>query len=409
MSSTLSKSLIRLHRCQNAITHKSLQASKSFTTQSNYKYKFNSNPSVACTSNPNANVSTNANANSSIHKYSPMPNFQMAQFSTTPNAEKDPSATVTATTTAAITDDATFQRSPSVLSALSQNYTPGQAWGILQKHLAGHNKVRLDDFIALCNASRPKYPKDAKVILTALLDLKRCNDFYISEEGAHAAIEGMVRSMISDSGLDATEDEFKLKAGIFIGKVFGNEGAGLYCVAGTEDLNDRVLKLLLSGAENYSPIPRDDVDMDVDVDVDLNAGTEDGENSVSASLLVQAATIAKDTVDILMTRASSPTKDMKKRKKRNYLKYSRCSSGPTPESIDLAVKICLKHDEEGEGVKMARAILDAYKACQHIGSADVDTIALVGDAESRMQAMKDAEAADEESKDDDSVDGSEAK
>jgi hypothetical protein len=58
---------------------------------------------------------------------------------------------------------------------------------------------------------------------------------------------------------------------------------------------------------------------------------------------------------------------------------------------------------------MARAILDAYKECQHIGSADVDTIALVGDAESRMQAMKDAEAADEESKDDDSVDGSEAK
>jgi hypothetical protein len=176
-------------------------------------------------------------------------------------------------------------------------------------------------------------------------------------------------------------------------------------VAGTEDLNDHVLKLLLSGAENYSPILRDDVDKDADVD----AGAEDGKNSVSTSLLAQAATIAKDTVDILMTRASSPTKDMKKRKKRNYLKYSRCSSGPTPRSIDLAVKICLKHDEEGEGVKMARAILDAYKECQHIGSADVDTIALVGDAESRMQAMKDAEAADEESKDDDSVDGSEAK
>jgi len=66
------------------------------------------------------------------------------------------------TATPAITDDATFQRSPSVLSALPQNYTPGQAWGILQKHLAGHNKVRLDDFIALCNASRPKYPKRYK-------------------------------------------------------------------------------------------------------------------------------------------------------------------------------------------------------------------------------------------------------
>ena len=402
MSSTLSKSLIRLHRCHNAITHRSLQASKSLTTQSGYTCVSNSTTNGCTTNyNHNGNASANANANVSIRKYSPIPQFQIAQFSTKPNVEEDPSAAVTADPNANADPDA--KRSPSVLSNLPQNYTPGQAWGVLQKHLAGHNKVRLDDFISLCNASRPQYPKDAKVILTALLDLKRCNDFYISEEGARAAIDAMVRSMISDSGLDATEAGFQLKAGIYVANVFGNEDAGLYVVAGTQVLNDFVFKILLSGAEHYSSTPRihvdadanvDDVDADAKVDADANA--EDGESSESDSLLAQAATVAKGTVDILLTRASTPTKDMKKRKKRKYLKHLRCSSGPTPETIDLAVKICLKHDDEEKGVEMARAILDSYKECPHIGSAEAGTIALVQDAENRLQTMKDTEAADDE-------------
>jgi len=380
------------------------------TTQSGYTCVFNS-ATNGCTTNynHNGNSTASANANVSIRKYSPSPQFQIAQFSTKPNVEEDPSAAVTAdpNANADANADPDAKRSPSVLSNLPQNYTPGQAWGVLQKHLAGHNKVRLDDFISLCNASRPQYPKDAKVILTALLDLKRCNDFYISEEGARAAIDAMVRSMISDSGLDATEAGFQLKAGIYVANVFGNEDAGLYVVAGTQVLNDFVFKILLSGAEHYSSTPRDHVD--ANVDVDANANAEDGESSESDSLLAQAATVAKGTVDILLTRASTPTKDMKKRKKRKYLKHLRCSSGPTPETIDLAVKICLKHDDEEKGVEMARAILDSYKECPHIGSAEAGTIALVQDAENRLQTMKDAEAADDEGEVDGDGDDSEAK
>ena len=253
--------------------------------------------------------------------------------------------------------------------------------------------MRLGDFISLCNASRPMKPKDAKVIRTALLDLKRCNDFYISADGAHAAIDGMMRSLSSDSGLDSTLPEYKLKAGIYVARVFGMEDAGLYVAAHTKVLNENLLKVLLSGVENYS------VSADVNVDVDVEEG--DGESSEkSESLLAQAAAVAKNTVDILLTRASNPTKDMKKRKKREYLKYLKCSSGPTPETIDLVVRICLKHDDENEGIVMANAVLGAYKECPHLGSAEADTLALVQDAEARVEALKAAEAVDEESKDD---------
>ena len=257
--------------------------------------------------------------------------------------------------------------------------------------------MRLGDFISLCNASRPMKPKDAKVIRTALLDLKRCNDFYISADGAHAAIDGMMRSLSSDSGLDSTLPEYKLKAGIYVARVFGMEDARLYVAAHTKVLNENLLKVLLSGVENYSVSGSADVDVDVDVDVEEG----DGESSEkSESLLAQAAAVAKNTVDILLTRASNPTKDMKKRKKREYLKYLKCSSGPTPETIDLAVRICLKHDEENEGIVMANAVLGAYKECPHLGSAEADTLALVQHAEARVEALKAAEAVDEESKDD---------
>jgi len=261
--------------------------------------------------------------------------------------------------------------------------------------------VRLDDFISLCNASRPMKPKDAKVIRTALLDLKRCNDFYISVDGAHAAIDGMMRSLSSDSGLDSTLPEFKVKAGIYVARVFGLEDAGLYVAVDTKVLNENLFKVLLSGVENYTV----SVDADVDTDTDVDVEEGDGESSEkSESLLAQAAAVAKNTVDVLLTRASNPTKDMKKRKKREYLKYLKCSSGPTPETIDLAVKICLKHDDENEGIIMANAVLGAYKECPHLGSAEADTLALVQDAEARAAALKLAEAADEETKDDDGDD-----
>jgi hypothetical protein len=65
---------------------------------------------------------------------------------------------------------------------------------------------------------------------------------------------------------------------------------------------------------------------------------EEQGDEIMQKLVDDSSTVTKKVIDTLLMRASNPTQDMKKRQKRKYLKYLRCSGGPTPESIDLAVK-----------------------------------------------------------------------
>ena len=139
-------------------------------------------------------------------------------------------------------------------------------------------------------------------------------------------------------GEGETEAEFLVKAGIFVGEIFVEEDAGLYVAAEAKVVNDVVLKTLLEGVESLQVDPVDDRSVDDD-----GEGEGKGEEDEQESPLAAAANVAKNVIDALILRASNPTKDMKKRAKRQYLKYLRDSSGPTPEMMDVAVKICLKH------------------------------------------------------------------
>mmetsp|Transcript_25011 Transcript_25011/g.30767 ORF Transcript_25011/g.30767 Transcript_25011/m.30767 type:complete len:416 (+) Transcript_25011:187-1434(+) len=281
-------------------------------------------------------------------------------------------------------------------STSTSTLTPGQSWSILQKHLAGGNQIRHSDFVMLCQTSRPKYPKDAKVLVTALVDLKRCNRFIASKECAEAAMKGMYRSLLPDTntgsdgngdGDDAVveaEAEYKVKAGLFLGKAFTNENTGLYVSAQTELLDELVMKPILDGLTSL---------------IHLNDDNDEGKE-----LKMEAQKVTQDIIHTLFKRASNPTRDMKKRAKRKYLKYKRCSGGPTQETIDYAVKIVLQcagadADEDSEndggvsGVKVAKRILQKYEQKSFLGTALESTYTVVKEAEEEILAATAAAAA----------------
>ncbi len=287
------------------------------------------------------------------------------------------------------------QQSPSILTSLPPSYTPGQAWSALQIHLAGKQKIRLEDFMDLCRSARSSTPKDAKVIRTAMLDLKRCNDFRMSVDCAQLALEGMIRSLTKQGNGDEEETDasFLIQAGVFAGEAFVNPSTGLYVVAEARVVHDAILTTLLSGVESLESVDDDDDDDD------------DDEEGVTP--LASAANVAKGVIDTLLLRASNPTKDMKKRKKRKYLKYLRDSSGPTPDMIDVAVKICLKHDDEEEGIGLARGILEAYAERAYLGTALEGTVGLVKDLEEEKLAAAAAQEAAEVEEDDGETEGEE--
>lgn len=261
----------------------------------------------------------------------------------------------------------TYKRSPSVLTQLPSDFTPEQAWKLLKNHLAGNRQVRLDDLVSICRASRPHTMEDAKIIRKALFELNRFNHLMITIDAAKDAVEGMMRSAMGQD-TDRTA-EFHLRAGTFVGNIFVKEEYGLYVAVETEVLNEHILQVLLDGIQQYN-------------NERLN---EEEQSDKMEKLVNDSANVAKKVIDTLLTRASNPTKDMKKRKKRKYLKYLRCSAGPTPESIDLAVRICLSHCNPEQGVAMAREILDAYEERPFLGTAKVETSGLVQEYETRMK------------------------
>jgi hypothetical protein len=272
------------------------------------------------------------------------------------------------------TEAISYKRSPSVLTKLPSDYSPEQAWKLLKNHLAGNRQVRLDDFVSICRASRPNTMEDAKIIRKALFELKRFNHLMITVDAAKEAVEGLKRSVMGE-GTDETA-EFYLKAGTFVGNAFVQDKYGLYVAVETEVLNEHFFQVLLDGIQKYH-----------------NGGLNEEEqgDEIMQKLVDDSSTVTKKVIDTLLTRASNPTQDMKKRQKRKYLKYLRCSGGPTPESIDLAVKICLSHSNEEQGVTMAREILDSYKERPFLGTAKPETIELVQKHEMKikMQSTKD--------------------
>ena len=346
----------------------------------------------------------------------------------------------------------------------SGEYTPGQAWSTLQIHLAGGEQIRHSDFESVCNATRSQSPKDAKLIVTMLKDLKRCNRFIVSEDLAKSAVDGMYRSLLP-AAVDSDETDslnqasgfYKVQCGLMIGEAFVKEKTGLYVSLDTDVVESKVLKPLYLGLmdlqstlkkrgdvasatsdatttedneDTEDAATEDDGDNDSDSDSDTDSDSDSDSVSDSESgytiqeknqhfiqktttLLSKTTNLSKQIFDTLLTRASTPTKDMKKRAKRKYLKYSQCSGGPSPTSIDTMVRICLlqvEHEmtygtvsgEEEEqktenGIVVAKSILDAYEETPFIGKALDETFALVKEMEQKYMEHVAATTAESES------------
>eukprot|EP00554_Chaetoceros_debilis_P008950 CAMPEP_0194104732 /NCGR_PEP_ID=MMETSP0150-20130528/5049_1 /TAXON_ID=122233 /ORGANISM="Chaetoceros debilis, Strain MM31A-1" /LENGTH=423 /DNA_ID=CAMNT_0038792371 /DNA_START=36 /DNA_END=1307 /DNA_ORIENTATION=+ len=308
-------------------------------------------------------------------------------------------ATLTATDVNPVTGE---ERSPSVLTNIPSypNITPGQALSALQINFARGKFIRHSDFQSLCSATRVRHPLDSKVVRTALLDLKRCNNFQANTINAKFAMEAMMRGFLSDynnDGIDSndidglmenTQPEHRIKAGIFTGEAFVDPNTGLYIAAENEVVNETVLKSLWTGVDQLdtSVVQDDSGEQESD---------EDSDDAATPNPIFEAAKVAKDVIDALMERASTPTQHMKKRRKRKYLRTVQTTGGPTPQSIDYAVKTCLKLDGENEeaGIAMAKEMLDDYAERPYIGVALDETTALLKEAEAAMLAKKEAEAA----------------
>ena len=354
--------------------------------------------------------------------------FQKMSFSseTTPNEnEVNTESTTTAVAAAAATETPTpieegmpeqftRDRPPSILSQTFQNdetsFHTGQAWSVLNKHLAGGEQIRHEDFVSLCTAARAQHPKDAKLLIKILKDLKRCNRFILTKELAKLSVENMFRSLSSEGNLNDTPI-FKARCGLVIGEAFANQNTGLYVSLDTDVLEERVLEPLYNGLLGLQE--------ELDIMRSSNDDEEEYEKKeeTAKELVTKGMNLSKQMFDTLLTRAAVPTKDMKKRAKRKYLRYSRCSSGPTPTAIDLMVRICLlqvRHeknygdlgqvvggdddddDDDGNaeetqqesmnGISIAKSIIDAFEEKQFLGKASNDVQTWILEAEEMLNS-----------------------
>lgn len=349
------------------------------------------------------------------------------------------------TSTQFIPSQFTRERPPSILATHFPNeahYTTGQAWSIISKHIAGGEQIRHSDFLSLCNSTKPQTPKEANLIARILKELKRCNRFILSKENADLSVDSMYRSSLPEGGVDDATGFYKVRCGSLIGQSFVNTNTGLYVSLETDTLEKKALEPLYGGLM--------DIQHMLNTRKNDDHGDEDGKNAMfrekTRELVMKAMNLSKEIFDTLVTRASTPTNNMKKRKKRKYLRYSKCSSGPTPSAIDLIVRICLvqvrheKHfgdieasgsgsdgdgdennaanndDEEkkANGIDIAKSILKDFEEKPFLGKALDETYTLIQEAEEmllesssekeREVEVEDEEIGGEDAKDDEETD-----
>lgn len=312
----------------------------------------------------------------------------------------------------------------------SADYTLGQGWSTIQKHLAGGQKIRHADFVTLCQKVQSQSIKDANLLITISKELKRCNHFILSKSNAKEMVNGMYKALTPTSGdIDDSTAYYKVRCGLKIGEAFVNTKTGLYVSLEAQDVQDKILIPLYNGLlelqENLEGRKKSD-----------SEGWEEKNEmyrTKSRELFQSSLTLSNDLMNVLLTRALTPTIDMKKRAKRKYLKYLRCCDGPTPLMVDYLVRICLiqtrfeKHfggvnsTDDGEvkvndGIRIAKSILDAFGEKQFLGKAMSETYTMVEEAEVMFNAPlveeedhveTDAEDGEQVMDDADTVDGGE--
>ncbi len=282
----------------------------------------------------------------------------------------------------------------------NDDYTLGQGWSTIQKHLAGGQKIRHADFVTLCQKAKSQSIKDANLLITISKELKRCNHFILSKSAAKEMVNGMYKALTPTSGnIDDSTAYYKVRCGLKIGDAFVNTKTGLYVSLEAQDVQEKILIPLYNGL----------LELQENLEGRKKSGSEGWEEknemyrTKSRELFQSSLDLCNDLMNVLLTRASTPTIDMKKRAKRKYFKYLRCCDGPTPLIVDYLVRICLiqtrfeKHfgggnssdDDEvkvNDGIRIAKSILDAFGEKQFLGKAMNETYTLVDEAEEMFNA-----------------------
>lgn len=262
-------------------------------------------------------------------------------------------------------------KNPSVLEHVDIS-KPGTAWHLLQKHYADSKAVRHSDFLRLLETVRPSHPSDGALVITALKDMMRCNRFICTSEIAEASVKAILKSVSppldSSSSSDTTgtdrnnhihatitNPKFQIQGACTVFNAFLDTRTGLYTSLPTQQL-EICLSLLLQGI-------KDNKDNNNNEDVDSN----------------DIASIVFQTMEVLIQRASNPTRHMKKREKRSYLLRRKCSEGPSPQCIDWSVDIILSmrngdEDYDAKSLKMAKDLIQKYSTQKHLGSVMESTL-----------------------------------
>lgn len=271
------------------------------------------------------------------------------------------------------------KRHASILESLAPKHRPSQALNLLQIKGSIHKRIRVSEFQSLCSMSRTGIKKDAKIIVTALKDFKRCNSFYVTEKCCKLAFEGMLRSLTPHVG--TFSDSNKVYASLWLGNAFLDAKTGLYYATDRIVLEEFVLETLLDGIsslkkiKSLSEIIVDDKFYEF---VELNKKNH-GKKQEAIDLEERRKLLTKEAVlltvniiDKLLYRVSNPTLQMKKRAARAYMNRIKLRHGPSPTTVHMAVEICLVAENIGGvysgGSKAARYIVDTFEAMWFSGN-----------------------------------------
>ena len=267
---------------------------------------------------------------------------------------------------------------PSVLESLPENYSSSDAWDLLSKALEGNKQCRHADFSSVCKAAQPGSLDDVEAIRTALHQLKRYHHFKLSLGLAQDAMEGISRG-ITDEKKSAQETIDSLA---HFGSIFATPRYGLWVSADVSAVEKFILEPMLQALERLE-----------------EEGTVEASDDETKRPEDVAMHSVKEVYNMLYFRGSAPTNDMKKRKKRRYLKYRVNCSGPSPDTLDTVIKIVLKA-ENPHAVRVGYGIVEKFTKRKWFGAVLPSTLAHLEEVEAKVKAAEAEEDIDEDGTED---------
>jgi len=196
-----------------------------------------------------------------------------------------------------------------IASHLPIDYTPGHVLGVLNQVGKGGYKegatISEDQIRLLLQSARPHEPKDATVIITALVNYKRINRFLLTSELASECIHAILKSDPRTGGLLVLENF--------------TQDSGFYFSASLDSIHLALRNILEEAVDDDHPDDR-----------------------------VWKALV--HVVQQLVRRKQKPYKEMKKRAKRAHLFQLQNQDGPSGQTVELLLEIGLIVSNNAEAV-----------------------------------------------------------